>query len=499
MKKSILSLAVAAGISGTATAAMHINHQGVGEALVYPLYSTQNGNDTYIHVVNTTSQAKAVKVRILEAKNSWEVLDFNLYMSPNDHFSFALTEGEEGGAQLITADKSCTVPTIDAPIPLKTLLFADEEDGSEARLQIGHIEVIEMGQIDSESVVYDATLHGSDGVPADCDAHTALWTEGGAWFDEVETDGTASTGFVTDWMGGGLYGMGQVINVANGTAFGYDAIAIADLVAEGASGSALHYFPGDTRPRFTDAAIDNVAIVETQAGSEMIAVADPITAVTSLFQTTILENDFVVDPAINATTDWVLTQPTKFYHTQAEPALAPYSVSWDGTDACEPVTFDNWDREEQFIMVEEVTPTPETPVFSPSVPPEDPERPEVPDLLLCWETTILQFGAESALNAENVVATMSPDLLAGDEGWARLTFFPEGLNETNRGVVGTNRRIDYDSNADQVADGFLNGMPVTGFAVVKYTNSSANEAGALANYAVSTEHKSATISSALVQ
>ena len=43
-----------------------------------------NAWNTYISVVNTTSVAKAVKVRILEGKTSAEVLDFNLFLSPND-------------------------------------------------------------------------------------------------------------------------------------------------------------------------------------------------------------------------------------------------------------------------------------------------------------------------------------------------------------------------------------------------------------------------------
>lgn len=44
MNKKILSLAVAAGltgvVAGTAQAAMHVNDKGMGEALVYPFYST---------------------------------------------------------------------------------------------------------------------------------------------------------------------------------------------------------------------------------------------------------------------------------------------------------------------------------------------------------------------------------------------------------------------------------------------------------------------------
>mgnify|MGYP001464517077 CR=1 FL=1 len=119
MKKNLLSLAVAAsaaGMTGIATAQMYINSEHTGEALVFPLYSAQGGNDTTIHIVNTTADFKAVKVRMLEGEESLETLDFNLYMSPQDHFSFAITADGEG-AKLITNDTSCTVPAITEAVP----------------------------------------------------------------------------------------------------------------------------------------------------------------------------------------------------------------------------------------------------------------------------------------------------------------------------------------------------------------------------------------------
>ena len=135
MKKNLLSLAVAAsaaGMTGLATAQMYVNSENTGEALVFPLYSTQGGNDTYIHIVNTTSQYKAVKVRMLEGDESLETLDFNLYMSPQDHFSFAITADDEG-ALLRTGDNSCTVPAITGDVPFTDLLWAETVGAAEGR------------------------------------------------------------------------------------------------------------------------------------------------------------------------------------------------------------------------------------------------------------------------------------------------------------------------------------------------------------------------------
>jgi hypothetical protein len=130
MKKNILSLAVAAsatGIASLASAQMYINTEHTGEALIFPFYSAQNGNDTYISIANTTAQTKAVKVRIIEGEDSQETLDFNLYMSPQDHFSFAIT-ADGDGALLRTADSSCTVPAITGDVPFTDLLWVEDDD-----------------------------------------------------------------------------------------------------------------------------------------------------------------------------------------------------------------------------------------------------------------------------------------------------------------------------------------------------------------------------------
>ena len=509
MKKSILSLAVAAGVSSTAMAQMHINHNGLGEALVFPLYTAQNGNDTYIAIANTTSNAKAVKIRILEAQNSVEVLDFNLYMSPEDHFSFAITANEDGGASLVTADNSCTVPAINGPIPFRGLKFASDkgkddakttdkdesfDNTSIARTQIGHIEVIEMGQIaydptykptgkagdedDLRNAVYLATLHDETGMPANCDAHTALWTSRGS--DTPATDAVTggwladpTFGFQSTWNGGGLYGYGQVINVAEGTAFGYDAVAIADMAGDAANGGDMHYAPGNIQPNFDDDAITNDVMTEgftgTVTGPEVLAVA-------ALFQTSELENDYVIDPDINALTDWVVTAPTKFYHTNGTTPVIPFNDTWDGMTACEPVALETWDREEAYVPPPVIPGS--GPDFSPSPTPDAPKSSNN-DMPLCYETNIVQFGDTSALKAEDVVVGVG-SRLDYTEGWARLDM-KQGALDTDTSKW-TYRSIEG-----------VEGLPVTGFAVVKYTNSSANEAGALANYAVSTEHKATIV------
>src|SRR5690554_6063371 len=194
MKKNILSLAVAAAltgvVAGSAQAAMHINDKGTGEALVYPFYSTESGNDSYIHVVNTTAYTKAVKVRFIEARNSQEVLDFNLYLSPEDEWAGVITAAGDG-AKIRTVDNSCTVPMLGGPNPpfsgSQTTLdngliqrdqpfvnfkynVAGEAERGISRTTEGYIEIIEMGQLDPTTGLGLAAVHKANGVPNNCGA-----------------------------------------------------------------------------------------------------------------------------------------------------------------------------------------------------------------------------------------------------------------------------------------------------------------------------------------
>jgi len=311
MKKKALPMAVGAAtavVMSTAQAAMYLNNGGTGEALVFPFYSAENGNNTLVSIVNTIAEGddgayKAVKVRIIEGQNSAEVLDFNLYMSPEDHFSFAISATADGGGMLVTGDNSCTVPAIPAEgVAFRNYAYEEDkidadadtdaepeagfDNTSIARSAVGYIEVIEMGQLDPDADpalmtgtdainAAEAIKHDPDGMPANCALLTSAWsiTSGvsGTWRGEADAattptvKGKGLSEMLSSWSGGGLYGYATVINVPQGASFGQDAVAIAELAAEDATGSAMHYKPGDQEPNFADPAIDVDSVVFTTA------------------------------------------------------------------------------------------------------------------------------------------------------------------------------------------------------------------------------------------
>ena len=513
MKKNILSLAVATSAAGMATVAsaqMYLNDEHTGEALIFPFYSVQSGNDTYVSIVNTTDQYKAVKVRMIESQESLETLDFNLYMSPQDHFSFAITADGEG-AKMVTADNSCTVPAIpEGGQGFSTLLWAAAatETAAEAnREQVGYVEVIEMGQIDAASDTAADILHAmtgdTAGTPGDCAQLVTNWsvTAGteGAWYAEASAElvGTAAGGasvgttdFAATWSGGGLYGTGTVINVAEGTAFGYDAKAIEDLVEAGSTGSVLHYPPGDTRPDFNDDAMADTALVNVD-GIQTTYTRDlginhgPVSAV---FMTASIANEYVVDADINGLTDWVINFPTKSNHVDALGGFtAPFTNLDDEVqpERCQPVSLTGYDREE--MTQDPPTPGSDGPAFSPA---SRPAPGETPDLLICNEVTVAHFGGASATNTTADIALGLADVSAYVDGWAA------GWAEMDLRADNLNNAVDNPRVLDGAITGSafeLSGLPVTGFAVVEYTNGVSD--ASVRNYAVAWEHKTDVVAS----
>lgn len=504
MKKKILSLAVTAGLVGAVFTAqaqeMHVNDRGLGEALIYPFYSAANGNDTYIHLVNTTSATKAVKVRFIEGMNSQEVLDFNLYLSPEDVWAAVITPTGNGGAMVRTVDTSCTVPMLgtqgggqvvteggvtrrDQPfVNIRYQSDAADFRGLDRTLE-GYVEIIEMGQIVSDGTAPNleaAILHDNNGKPAGCDLLVKAWSTGGAWRADASHDFTTwDGGEDAQGLAGGLYGFGVVINVEDGTASSYDAVAIDDFVIAGSPD--LHFAPGNELPNLGNGQ-NGIAIFD---GTQVITdgMADSFDAVSTLLQSSYLMNDYVIDPAINATTDWVVTMPTKRNYVNVTPtastsvnpgsyidqARPPFKDGWDPriAEACEPVGFQVWNREEHFEQIID------GPVFSPA-----PET-QTTDNVLCSEVNVITFGGENAGStlkvSENIQTRVDPGY---NEGWARLSFLPADVNAILAGK--------------RVIQGYNNsyaGLPVTGFASFGYQNGTLGGGAVLSNYGADSVHK----------
>jgi hypothetical protein len=350
MNRKNLTAAVLAGLAGVvgivgSAQAVNVNPDGLGQVLLYPYYTTNGGNQTLLSVVNTTGDAKAVKVRFLEGQNSREVLDFNLYMSAYDVWTAALYD-DDGAPTMVTSDTTCTVPYIYGDFDGKQAFLPwamdDEDPDGFADVTVrgteGHFEMIEMGtminqQIDDPDEDADpgdtidefgsaAAATHSDGTPANCDQLVEAWTrvpsdpdENGYWITDNLADMTAPSG--------GLFGGAAIVNVQGGTMYSYDAKAIngfADSVEADNYENAddMHQEPGTILPSL-DSGGEFLATVFADDGTLIVAELDRgVDALSYLFMHDQIMNEYTTESVVNGATEWVVTFPTKqFYVHQA--------------------------------------------------------------------------------------------------------------------------------------------------------------------------------------
>jgi len=438
----------ALGVTGAAQA-VNLNPDGLGQVLIYPYYTTRTdiGGNAYtslLSVVNTTSSAKAVKVRFLEGKNSREVLDFNLFLSKHDVWTAAIF-GSGLGAAVGTLDKSCTLP----PIPLGGQPFvnfaytgsnSDKGGTSLDRTKEGYVEIIEMATFTTSSTTSQIVTHVG-GVPG----------QNGYVCDDLTDSQAASDAFGVQ---GGIFGGMTLINVNAGTDFTEDAVALDNYVQFGAQ---IYNPAGSILPDLQQA-LPPVSQVVTGGSvftsSWTAGTADPVSAV--LMHSNVM-NEFVLDRGTKSGTDWVVTFPTKRYYVNVGTGNAPklFQRNFNQTDgSCDDVSLNIYDREER---------TTSTPVgFSPPPPTQTNS--------ICWEANVVTFNNSNVLNSNNVANIPT----TFEDGWLNMGF-PTGItgalasvheliNTTNTLITSIGGSTSSGNTVTYI------GLPVVGFAVQTFSN-----------------------------
>lgn len=484
-KRKALFTAVLAGLGAAGTAeAVYLNPNGTGQVLVYPYYTVQSAQganwNTYLSVVNTTSRAKAVKVRVLEGKTSAEVLDFNLFLSPNDVWTAAIVPSDATATSpgaMVTADRSCTAPVGNLPVANGGQQFRNTQyaTGGDAlpgtgleRTREGYVEIIEMGSLTGTWAA--AATHNSSGVPSNCGVFNA---------------GPTLTPSSIEAPSGGLMGTGTLINVNSGQDAGYKADAL-----EAWRNASIYTDPGFVTPSLADAAPATSLVVNAggtnAAGASVLltayrsdfaaqsGVVAGARAVASVYMHTAVMNEYVIDQATASMTDWVITQPLKRVFVTSTTAVQPYSNVLTSSGACETISFTFFNREEQSAAAAGID-------FSPLPPTGAPNS-------LCWESNVLsirnpglsQFNGVStstsavlgSANVTNVNVTSGTNF---QNGWAILSFAGPG-SQTPLGLnaAGTSNAVVLDSTAiaPTVFAGAATffGLPVTGFMIRNFKN-----------------------------
>jgi len=387
MKKNVLALSIAAmigglGLAGTASAGLlaggaeltarsatvlQISDAGVGHNLLVPYFNAQNGNMSVFHVVNTdTVNGKAVKVRFRSASNSDDILDFQLFLSPGDVWTGAVTAGADGIAQLTTADNSCTVPALQKGVaqPFVTArLNPNLIPGDKAnQTREGYVEIFNMADIPVNTTgtataptLYQAIKHVDGVAPCSVAGSAARTLLNNTAVTNYTTEPTAAAaGFNTPTSG--LSGDWYIINVPQTTTYSGAATSVAAKVAvNGADGRGnfVHFpqtnasagnvdtltadplFRTDARPADTatvggtyaaplgtatlQASFYDLPDMSTPYATAPAAAA-PLTQaslLTTALAVTSVTNQYATDTSITAKTDWVFSMPTRRYSVVA--------------------------------------------------------------------------------------------------------------------------------------------------------------------------------------
>lgn len=485
MKKSILASSIAAAVFGLGAVT---GAQAAGDILVVPYFSAQGSNATLLSIVNTDTQSgKAVKVRFRGAANSDDLFDFQVFLSPTDVFTANISKGADGRAVLTTTDASCTKPAASVlnatPFLTTRLDPALSTDAKANGTREGYIEIINMADIPpSRAARGDTTLlqtgttdvnplftaikHVKSVAPCSGTAYTALDAAaalGGGAATYGLTPGTGK--LMANWT---------IVNTVNAAAFGGEATALTGLtinrsiyapqIGAAVSSTDIANFTADPLLLAgTSTSVYNATSQALQAGTGVAAAvtagmydlpdlstptdsasnpAAHANAITNALinASTTIANEFAVESAINGSTDWVFSMPTRRYHVAM--AYSKISATDDGR---------RWNRVLNNEATSGTTPVPSTTVFgragtsitnglicvtSPTLKPYDREENTPTSTTtvvvspssvagttkLCGEVAVMSFnngtGTTKALEASVAVTAIDVGYAAG---WATMT------------------------------------------------------------------------------
>jgi hypothetical protein len=449
-----------------------VTDTGLGQVLIAPYYTVNGSWRTTVNLMNTSDRTLAVKARFREHKNSRDVLDFTIIMSPKDAWSGRLDDTPDGPG-LITTDTTCTSPTgLNDGLPILlseeayTGAYDDNGGTGLGRMKQGYVEFILMGIAEDETTDIPTNAKHSDGVPVNCNtvdskfvATEQVWTDGtnpvdGALYNlsATVTDKLVGSGnpAARDEFGAPevvcaqdpnpvtcknpLKGNVAWLNVGTGTGAGGAMIAVSDWLPGDVDLVTAQQFPWFLEPTLASSG-GPATLAELWTVDQVVVYEDSIDATATL-------NEWANNPANGAGTEMVLTFPTKAYHvdrfndqiqaavstyrnTPVDQAalvpidpttpttIAPFEEAFNGESTIT-VSYDIYDREENSASFEVGT----------SVSPAPPVELEK----IRFEANVINFGTAPILSSPTAASIDATALVGAPNGWVQVNFSRAGQN-----------------------------------------------------------------------
>ena len=363
--------------------AVNVSSDGVGQVLIYPYYTTRDGQTSRFTVVNNSDDVRAVSIRFFEGKAARDVLDFNLYLAPHDVWIGTILDNGTGAA-IKTTDLSCTVPDLSQGDVFRSVLYAGDAalDNSPDRTREGYVVTIEMAVVTGAHAEWATHVAGT---PVNCGALINSWISGGDW---QTTGGIVNTSPVTD--GGTLSGRMTIVDPSAGVVQTYEAFALEAFN----SVDNLHASPGGIFPSLNQAQPQSTVVRDGQLLSSTWsgAALGGVDAISAVITHKNIMNGWNVEVRSQEgkqhKSDWIFNFPTKRFYVPADgaPSAQPFSTNLTADGACEGVDLHLFDREESILGSETFN-------FLPI-------QASVPGPSLCWVTSVVTFGNTSALGSE---------------------------------------------------------------------------------------------------
>lgn len=294
-----------------------LDPHGLGQGLMFPYFTTNNGQSTLLTVQNTSEKGKALKLIVRNAENGYDALSINLYLPPSGRWSAALTRTDAAETSRLVAgvpNVGCTLPAMPAEGFGLGLIHSGASDV--LNVHEGSVDIVEMGTL-SDALSQLAR----EGTPESCAEFVRRAdTVDGIWRVEPNDGIGAPSGL--------LKGHATLLDVADGTAFSYEAPAFNGLAYK-----ARHttFDPDANEPKINfRPALEDIQTPPDSAGMAFTVRrpdGSPVTlrytnnglhespiwgyiVIGSLLATTHATADVFLDPNLRARNEWIVSFPT---------------------------------------------------------------------------------------------------------------------------------------------------------------------------------------------